>query len=233
MFGFESGMPLTQKKSIHEKEKETLDSLIGLLNLNDRSMKLISEMTSTMKSVIQTLSFRIQESRLLMSRQQFGLNKCMAIAGNNWRESRYVYVISGLQASLFNSKNSLNDISALGSFVSIAQKAVSLYHDVNAIDRSYQQNLLTLLDTEETAVLESRFIKQRSVLWHLLRMQARVTKSSLHSAIGLRGLKDQKRHSEVEQLYHFVEEGCYVFSWRKHRCLRRSFTRWQHSKTEQ
>lgn len=48
MFGFESGMPLTQKKSIHEKEKETLDSLIGLLNLNDRSMKLISEMTSTM-----------------------------------------------------------------------------------------------------------------------------------------------------------------------------------------
>lgn len=105
----------------------------------------------------------------------------------------------------------MNDISALGSFVSIAQKAVSLYHDVNAIDRSYQKNLLTLLDTEETAVLESRFIKQRSVLWHLLRMQARVTKSSLHSAIGLRGLKDQKRHSEVfvnknEQLYHFVEE---------------------------
>lgn len=107
MFGFESGMPLTQKKSIHEKEKETLDSLIGLLNLNDRSMKLISEMTSTMKSVIKTLSFRIQERRLLMSRQQFGLNKFMAIAGNNWRESRYVYVISGLQASLFNSKNSL------------------------------------------------------------------------------------------------------------------------------
>lgn len=72
MFGFESGMPPTQKKSIHEEEKETLDSLIGLLNLNDRSMKLISEMTSTMKSVIKTLSFRIQESRLLMSRQQFG-----------------------------------------------------------------------------------------------------------------------------------------------------------------
>lgn len=81
-----------------------------------------------MKSVIKTLSFRIQESRLLMSRQQFGLNKFMAIAGNNWRESRYVHVISGLQASLFQHKefikNSLNDISAFGSFVSIAQKAV-------------------------------------------------------------------------------------------------------------
>lgn len=63
-----------------------------------------------------------------MSRQQFGLNNFMAIAGNNWRESRYVYVISGLQASLFQLKefikNSLNDISAFGSFVSIAQKAV-------------------------------------------------------------------------------------------------------------
>lgn len=53
MFGFESGMPLKQKKSIHEKEKETLDSLIGLLNLNDRSMKLISEMTSTMNLWLQ------------------------------------------------------------------------------------------------------------------------------------------------------------------------------------
>lgn len=95
-----------------------------------------------------------------MSRQQFGLNKFMAIAGNNWRESRYVHVISGLQASLFQHKefikNSLNDISAFGSFVSVAQKAVPLYHDVDAIDRSYQQNLLTLLDTEEIAVL-----------WHL------------------------------------------------------------------
>lgn len=58
----------------------------------------------------------------------------------------------------FNTKNSLNDISAFGSFVSIAQKAVPLYHDVDAIDRSYQQNLLTLLDTEVIAVL-----------WHLLR----------------------------------------------------------------
>lgn len=134
----------------------------------------------------------------------------------------------------------MNDISAFGSFVSIAQKAVSLYHDVDAIDRSYQQNLLTLLDTEEIAVL-----------WHLLRKKARVTGSSLHSAIGLRGLKDQKRHYEVfvnknEQLfpqsvqdrlkhgtecemyavatlvgrflpiyfpeYHFVEEGCYVLA---------------------
>lgn len=131
-----------------------------------------------MRSVIKT-SFRIQESRLLMSRQQFGLNKFMAIAGNNWRESRYVHVISGLQASLFQHKefikNSLNDISAFGSFVSIAQKAVPLYHDVDAIDRSYQQNLLTLLDTEVIAVL-----------WHLLRKKARFTGSSLHSAIGLR-----------------------------------------------
>ena len=76
----------------------------------------------------------------------------------------------------------MNDISAFGSFVSIAQKAVSLYHDVDAIDRSYQQNLLTCLDTGEIAVL-----------WHLSRKKARVTGSSLHSAIGLRGLKDQKK----------------------------------------
>lgn len=77
----------------------------------------------------------------------------------------------------FNIKNSLNDISAFGSFVSIAQKTVSLYHDVDAIDRSYHIciNKTLLLDTEEIAVL-----------WHLLRKKARVTGSSLHSAIGPR-----------------------------------------------
>lgn len=64
MFGFESGVPLTQNKSINDKEKETLYSLIGLVILNDRSMNLNSEMTSTIKSVIKTLSFRIQESNV-------------------------------------------------------------------------------------------------------------------------------------------------------------------------
>ena len=39
-------------------------------------------------------------------------------------------------------------------------------------------------------------ILKRSVVWHLLRKEAKVTGSSLHSAIGQRGLKEQKRYYE-------------------------------------
>jgi hypothetical protein len=211
MFGFESGVPLKQKQEIYEKERGTIESLIELVgvNGNNQDSNFLSEnsqvIMSTMTSIIKALSNRIQESRSLMSKQQFSLKKFMNIAGDDWRESRYVYVISALQASLFQLKefirNSLNINSAFGVTISKLGNAVSLFEESDELDRSYQCNMLTLLETEETVVLEPRYVKQRSVAWHLIRKQAIFTGSSLHSAIGLRGLKEQKRHFET-----FIEE---------------------------
>ena len=207
MFGFEGGIPLAIKESIYENDKDLLDcvtSLVGPIEIKTEitscNTKIKDSLSSTMRSLLGNMSARIQDSRNLISKQKFGLNKFITLAGENWRDSRYVYVISGLQASLFQLKeflqNSLNSISSYGIFISSIENAVSTYHESTELDKSYQQNLLTLVETGDTTDLEPRYIKQRSEMWHLLRNQARVTGSSLHSAIGLRGLKEQKQHYE-------------------------------------
>lgn len=63
------------------------------------------------------------------------------------------------------------------------------------IDPSKQTNIAVLRNTTDNVTqIELRFIKQRSGIWHALRKRSRVTGSTLHSAIGLRGLKEQNMH---------------------------------------
>ena len=218
MFGYEGGIPLDVRESTYQNEKQLLDHLVSLFGsidgkneLTDCNFELKESLSTPMKSIIEKISARIKESRNLIFKQTLGLNKFINIAGENWRESRYVYVISGLQASLFQLKEflqtSLNSISSYGVFVSQMQNSVSAYRKSSELDKSYQQNMLTLVETDETSDVEPRYIKQRSELWHLLRNQARVTGSSLHSAIGLRGVKEQKQHYE-----HFIDKKEHTFS---------------------
>ena len=70
-----------------------------------------------------------------------------------------------------------------------------------SIDVSRQGNLLQLLQPNVINELrpnflpsKPQFVKQRTPEWHRLRSRAMVTGSTMHNAIGLRTLKDQKDH---------------------------------------
>lgn len=70
------------------------------------------------------------------------------------------------------------------------------------VDASYQKNLIQLLDVgDENKELNCRFIKQRTNKWRMIREKARVTGSTLHAAVGLRGMKRQREHVHHE---HFI-----------------------------
>lgn len=70
------------------------------------------------------------------------------------------------------------------------------------VDASYQKNLIQLLDVgDENKELNFRFIKQRTNKWRMIREKARVTGSTLHAAVGLRGMKRQREHVHHE---HFI-----------------------------
>lgn len=75
------------------------------------------------------------------------------MSGEKWRDSKYVYVISSLQASLFQLKEFTANfhfvINEMGKLVSAMHPScMSLYpkiNKINKIDLSFQTNILSLL----------------------------------------------------------------------------------------
>lgn len=83
-------------------------------------------------------------------KQEFGLQKFKTMSGEKWRDSKYVYVISSLQASLFQLKEFTANfhfvINEMGKLVSAMHPScMSLYPKINKIDLSFQTNILSLL----------------------------------------------------------------------------------------
>lgn len=64
------------------------------------------------------------------------------------------------------------------------------------LDIFYQRNMLCLQTTTQEGhfLIEPKYVRQRSFIWYHLRKSASSTGNTLHSSIGLRGLKEQKSH---------------------------------------
>ena len=204
MFGYEGGITLAMKKERLETEISSINDIRDKLRTNDSGStevedELAVQLLPKIRSVVKTISKRLSETRDLAVKQTFGLNKFKGMGGESWKDSRYVYVISGLQASLYRlrefSRDALTTIGQLLSCCSFMQKSNTPYAKDEQVDFTNQPNIALLRDTPDTcAEIEPRFVKQRSEIWHLLRKKARVTGSTMHSAIGLRGLKEKKNH---------------------------------------
>ena len=69
---------------------------------------------------------------------------------------------------------------------------------VYELDPSKQQNMFLLKEVDDQIKpIPTNLIKQKSDLWKSVRSLAYVTGSTLHSALGLRDLKEQKVHLDV------------------------------------
>lgn len=81
-------------------------------------------------------------------------------------------------------------------YIALLQRSITAIHDSEngEIDISEQRNMLLLKPSEDTCVIESRFVKQRTEFWHVIRDKAPVTGSTIHNALGLRGKKEQAKH---------------------------------------
>ena len=109
-----------------------------------------------------------------------------------------MYVISALQASIFQIRDLIRDALRVITdlFHSLAYMSNSMCDYVIDCpnDQSYQGHLHVLNPMYEThgSVVDPKYIKQRTDLWHAIRGEAKVSGSTLYLAIGLRGLKEQK-----------------------------------------
>ena len=154
MFGHEGVQTLTERKqklnrnlALIKEVKERLQN--SKTDRIDRDME--ESVVSDLKNVVSLLSNTIKEGRQLVLKQVFGLNKFKGMAGENWKESRYVYVISGLQASLFQLREFMCDaLETIGSILSLCtylERSYLPYIQDYHVDPSKHTNIPVLRDT--------------------------------------------------------------------------------------
>ena len=106
MFGFEDGEKIRERSQRLENELSTFSSLI--LDLKDGleidCLEKCPITVARLKQCNTIISKRLQEARELKKNQEFGLSRFKTLGGEKWKESKYVYAISGLQASLYEIK---------------------------------------------------------------------------------------------------------------------------------
>ena len=196
MFGFEhpnfnqmQGKLKTELRYVQEMKDIALDITNDTVKAN---------LHSKMKMLITILFHRIKDARNLQVKQLYGLEKLKERAGPEWKTSKYVFAISGIQAFIYRVKDFIRrTLCVIGLLCNIGS---NMQHDINyvsssEIDPQFQSNLFLLKDVKtQTKPIPTHFIKQRSEEWHSVRQTTRVTGSTIHNAIGLRSLKDQKEH---------------------------------------
>lgn len=139
--------------------------------------------------------------RHLVLKQRFALKKFLKEGGPDWRNSKYVYAISSIQAQLFQLQSSVKKLLCVNnSLLSIGASingASDKYTSALTVDLFSQRNIITLKefsDLPQNMTEELRFIKQRSPQWFKVREQSRLTGSLLHEGLGLEPLKLQQKH---------------------------------------
>jgi hypothetical protein len=122
-----------------------------------------------------------------------------------WKSSKYVYVVSGLHASLFEIqaaiKKCLDTTDQLCQISAKMQGVDQLYCSGSAsLDFEKQANLVCVVDSQseqhvhtiatQITEIEGHILKQRTPSWHSARLAAKVTGSIAHTAMGLNTLKN-------------------------------------------
>lgn len=147
MFGHERNGKLTERKERLFNDIEKIDENKNSLNMNPDG-ETREDIVPQLKTAIERISTRLADTRDLAVKQTFGLNKFKGMGGDNWKDTRYVYVISGLQASLYRlgefSRDALTSIGNLLSYSSYIQRSISPYVIENQVDFSVQQNIAML-----------------------------------------------------------------------------------------
>ena len=212
MFSFEDGEKLSERIQRLETELVTFNSLIldlkDGLEIDKSDQRPIT--VTRLKECNTIISKRLQEARQLKKNQEFGLCRFKTLGGEKWKESKYIYAISGLQASLFEIKeyitHALGVIKHICRYIALLEGTDMSFHSTVAgrVDISTQDNMLLLNTSDDKEVVESRFVKQRSDIWFSIREKAPVTGSTIHNAIGLRGRKEQANH--IERAVNKVEQ---------------------------
>ena len=126
------------------------------------------------------------------------LVKFKKLCGADWRNSKYVYVISSLETSLFDTNIILRDLLDAADMVHkcicviLGNQADFCPGDTVLLDN--QRNYNCLPEAGHGENVSYKYIKQRTDKWFNIRKEAKVTGSTIYGSLGLESLKKQVQH---------------------------------------
>ena len=176
---------------MNEHKAKSLDAL----KMNDNNQKNIANMFKTNFSSISQVIIEVRE---LKRKREYAKGKLIERGGEtNWRESKFVYAISGIIAFFHDVEEYLKK--AAGVLKEICQCISYLnrarYITGYTVILSANESHVEISDNEKSG--STRTIKQRSDEWFRKHQQAKVTGSTLYKAIGLETLLKMKEHFET------------------------------------
>ena len=203
-WGFENKPTLSERQEKLEIDKALMESIITRLDiLEGRGIDKINQISKSEKSIIhnelisvvKTLSIRNKQLRETESSLVLSEEKLKKLAGSDWRKSRYFPAIASVRVKRNDIKEHLDESMKLltkvirfGAEIADAKERFSS----PKVNMDEQANYFCLNPQFESEC--SRFIRQRTPAWHVVRDQAKVTGSTVHGAIGLDTLKKQQQH---------------------------------------
>ena len=159
MFGFVNSPTIdehNQKLSTEiELVKDMREALSDMENPTDEGCATdkIFSFVGMIRALIFLLTFRIKDCRTLKSKQEYGLEKLRERSGPDWKSSKYVFAISGVQAFLFRAKQffdkTLNNITKLCKLGSAMIMKSFNYCTGDYLDATTQNNLFLLKGIEK------------------------------------------------------------------------------------
>ena len=206
LLGFEEGMSLQQKQNVLKTELNSIESTIEVLNnlvhtedqwqcpVSELPAITLSEFKSFLLWCLKILSSKAHNIRTIQSKKEYARKKFIESGGDDWHKSKYVYVISALNAYLYEIDSYLTKHMAILDDIcyglSVLSGSTDKYQTGDLVHFPSQSNYVELRDDQ--GMMEPRFIKQRSERWHSIRKEAMVTGSTIYQALGLDGLKSQR-----------------------------------------
>ena len=164
------------------------------------SLDTISKITR-LKTMVLLISNRIKDLRQLYVKQTLALKKFSKEAGEDWRNSKFVYAISSVQLMIHQIKSLIKRLlEANDALIHIGATLNGTMNDfvTSKVTDTYSQgNWVSLkepADIPEALKNDSQFIKQRTPEWFKLREKFPITGSQLYPGIGLDSLKNMQKH---------------------------------------
>ncbi|CAC5380282.1 unnamed protein product [Mytilus coruscus] len=196
-FGFENTPTFDQRQPRLQKEFQCIQSFQTAVEQN-------SKPSSCIQDIGKCLGLRQKDLKTLSKKRQYALDKIKQEAGDRWRDSKYAFILSSLQTSLYEIRRTITAIQLttknllqIGAYFS-----GFAFPDISSVDLSEQLNYKRLIGMDKEmpkkynipTEVYCQFVKQGSEEWFNIRSGAMVTGSTVYNAIGLDSLKAEQRH---------------------------------------
>ncbi|CAC5421890.1 unnamed protein product [Mytilus coruscus] len=182
-FGFENTPTFDQRQARLQKEFQCIKSFQTAVEQN-------SKPSSFIQDIVKFLGLRQKDLKTLRKKRQYALDKMKQEAGDRWKDSKYAFILSSVQTSLYEIRRTITAIqSTTKSLLQIGACFLWICIPRTIICRPFRATKLQVSNWYGQGNAE-----KRSEEWFNIRSGAMVTGSTVYSAIELDSLKAEQRH---------------------------------------